>query len=79
MTILSLLSLKIIYYQKEIKIARENIHQRLHREPFITHPRLKFIPNIVLNLISFAISLAVVGTLLYLLLNYLIMKFYHLD
>jgi hypothetical protein len=40
---------------------------------------LKFIPNIVVNLVSFFLSLALVGTLLFFLLNYLIKKFYHLD
>ena len=60
-------------------MAKENIHERLHREPILTHPRLKFIPNIVLNLISFFITFAVAGTIFYFLINYLIMKFYHLE
>ncbi len=62
-----------------ITVVKENIYKSLHREPMITHRRLKFIPNVVLNLISFFITFLVVGSFLYLLLRYLIMKFYHLD
>lgn len=65
--------------KKKIKIAKENIRERLHREPYYTHPRLKFLPNIVVNLIGFILSFTVVAALLYVVLNYLIKKFYHLD
>ncbi|MFT7165244.1 MAG: putative membrane protein, partial [Flavobacterium sp.] len=47
--------------------------------PYYSHPRLKFIPNIIVNLISFAISFAVVAGLVFLLLRYLTNKFYHLN
>ena len=70
---------KSFIIKKKIKIAKEAIHSRLHREPLITHPRLKFIPNIVVNGISLLLTLAIVGVLLYFILDYLIMKFYHLD
>jgi uncharacterized membrane protein len=55
------------------------MRERLHREPYFAHPRLKFIPNIVVNLISFLLSFAVVASVVYFILNYLITKFYHLD
>jgi hypothetical protein len=60
-------------------MAQQNLHQRLHRKPYFTHPRLNFIPNIVINLISLLISFAAVAGLLYLVFHYLINKFYHLD
>ena len=79
----SLNILKLNQLKKIIKniitVVKENIYKSLHREPMITHRRLKFIPNVVLNLISFFITFLVVGSFLYLLLRYLIMKFYHLD
>ena len=65
--------------KKKIKIAKQNIHERLHREPYYTHPRLKFIPNIIINIFSFLLAVAVVTSLLYIVLDYLIKKFYHLD
>ena len=64
--------------KKKISISKNKIHERLHREPSYIHPKLKFIPNIILNLISFIVSLAVVATLIYLLIIYLADKFYNL-
>lgn len=54
------------------------MHEHLHREPFYVHPRLSFIPNIVLNIITFIIALALIVAILYLLINFLIKAFYHL-
>jgi len=56
----------------------QNIHERLHREPYYVHPKLKFIPNIVINLISFFIAFALIATLVYRLIHFLIDEFYHL-
>ncbi len=55
------------------------MRQRLHREPRYIHPRLKFLPNIVINLISLIISLIIVGGVIYIVMRYLVNKFYHLD
>nr|WP_315154593.1 hypothetical protein [uncultured Flavobacterium sp.] len=54
------------------------MREHLHREPFYVHPKLNFIPNIVINLITFFIALALIGTILYLLVRFLIKAFYHL-
>jgi hypothetical protein len=54
------------------------MHERLHREPYYVHPKLKFIPNIVINGISFIIAFALIVTILYLLIRFLINEFYHL-
>jgi hypothetical protein len=54
------------------------MYERLHREPYYSHPRLKFIPNIIVNLVNFVVSFIVVAGLLFLLLRYLTDKFYHL-
>lgn len=54
------------------------MHGHLHREPFYVHPKLDFIPNIVINLITLLIALALIGTILYLLISYLIKAFYNL-
>jgi hypothetical protein len=64
--------------KKKIKIAVKNIHEQLHREPFYVHPGLSFIPNIVINLITFFVAFALIGAILYLLIGYLIKAFYHL-
>jgi hypothetical protein len=54
------------------------MHEHLHREPLYVHPRLSFIPNIVINIITLVIAIALIGTILYLLINFLIKAFYHL-
>ncbi len=54
------------------------MREHLHREPFYVHPKLDFIPNIVINLITFIIALALIGTILYLLISFLIKEFYNL-
>jgi hypothetical protein len=58
-----LAQLKTRYYQG-IKIVKKNIHERLHRESYFMHPRLKFIPNIVFNLIISVFFAVVVSLLL---------------
>jgi hypothetical protein len=70
---------KIAIIKKKIKIVKQQIHDRLHREPYYVHPKLKFIPNIILNLISILISLIVIGFLINLLIHFVTNKFYHLD
>ncbi|MDR6845987.1 hypothetical protein J2W95_002698 [Flavobacterium granuli] len=70
--------LKTITIKKKIKKVAKNVRERLHREPYYAHPRLSFIPNIVLNIITFIIALALIGAILYLLINFLIKAFYHL-
>lgn len=57
---------------------KESIRERLDREPYYTHPKMKFIPNIIINLFSFIIAVAIVSSLLFLLIRYLVNKFYHL-
>ena len=64
--------------KKKLKIAAKTMHGHLHREPFYVHPKLDFIPNIVINLITLLIALALIGTILYLLISYLIKAFYNL-
>jgi hypothetical protein len=64
--------------KKKIKIVAQTMHERLHREPFYAHPKLKFIPNIVVNLITFIIAFALITAILYLLIRFLIKAFYHL-
>lgn len=54
------------------------MHERLHREPFYVHPKLKFIPNIILNSISFIIAFALITIILFVLIRFLIKAFYHL-
>lgn len=54
------------------------MHEHFHREPFYVHPKLAFIPNIVINLITFFVALALIGVILYLLIGYLIKAFYNL-
>jgi len=56
----------------------QNINQRLHSEPHCLYPKMKTVPNIVLNLLSLIISLSVVIALLYLLVKVLANLFYHL-
>ncbi|PVX47170.1 hypothetical protein C8C85_3092 [Flavobacterium sp. 103] len=70
--------LKIIAIKRKIKIAAKSIHERLHSEPYYMHAKLSFIPNIVINIITFIIAFALVATILYLLINFLIKAFYHL-
>jgi hypothetical protein len=64
--------------KKKIQIAAKKMHEHLHREPYYVHPKLKFIPNIVINVISFIIALTLIVTILYLLIRFLINEFYHL-
>ena len=54
------------------------MHERLHREPYYVHPKLKFIPNIIINLITLCTALALIGTLVYLLIHFLTNAFYNL-
>jgi hypothetical protein len=54
------------------------MHEHLHREPYYVHPKLKFIPNIVINLISFCIAFALIAAILYILIRFLLKAFYHL-
>jgi hypothetical protein len=54
------------------------VHERLHREPFYVHPRLKFIPNIVINIAAFIIAFALIAAILYVLIGFLLKAFYHL-
>jgi len=54
------------------------VHERLHREPFYVHPRLKFIPNIVINIVAFIIAFALIAAILYVLIRFLLKAFYHL-
>lgn len=70
--------LKTKVIKKRIKIAARNVHGRLHREPFYVHPKLSFIPNIVINIITFIIALVLIAAILYLLIRFLIKAFYHL-
>jgi hypothetical protein len=65
--------------KKQIKIIKENFNRRLHREPVLTNRHLRFIPNVVINLISCVITFALVGIILFLLLRYLSMSFYNLN
>ena len=76
---ISLVFLKVIIIRKKIKIAARNVHERLHREPCYVHPKLSFIPNIVINIITFIIALSLIGAILYLIVSYLIKAFYHLN
>lgn len=69
---------KFISIKKRIKIAARKVHEHLHREPYYVHPQLAFIPNIVINVITFIIALALIGTILYLLIRFLVKAFYHL-
>lgn len=71
--------LKHCIIKKKVKIAKKKIVEQLHRDPNYVHPKLKFLPNIVINLVSFLLSLLVVATLLYFVLSYLIRKFYHFN
>jgi hypothetical protein len=54
------------------------MHEHLHREPFYVHPRLKFIPNIVINILAFIIAFALIAAILYILIRFLLKAFYHL-
>jgi hypothetical protein len=54
------------------------MHERLQREPFYVHPRLKFIPNIVINIVAFVIAFALIAAILYILIRFLLKAFYHL-
>lgn len=64
--------------KKNAKIVAKNLHEYLHREPYYVHPKLKFIPNIIVNGISLFIAIALISSVLYVLCNYLIKAFYHL-
>lgn len=59
-----------------MKIAARNVHERLHREPFYIHPRLRVVPNIVINVITFLVALALISAFLYIIVDYLIKAFY---
>lgn len=70
--------IKAISIKKKIKIAAKSVHERLHREPFYVHPRLKFIPNIVINILAFILAFSLIGAILYILIRFLLKAFYHL-
>jgi len=57
--------------KKKAKITAKKVHEYLHREPYYVHPKLKFIPNIIVNGISLFIAIALISTILYLLCRYL--------
>ena len=71
--------MKLNAYLNKINIIKKSFHERLHREPVLTHRRLRFIPNIVLNIVGLFITFLVVATLIYVIVHYLIMLFYHLN
>lgn len=60
-------------------MIKKSFYERLHREPVLTHRRLRFIPNIVLNIVGLFITFLVVATLIYVIVHYLTMLFYHLN
>jgi hypothetical protein len=69
---------KIVVIKKKAKIAAKNVHEYLQREPTYIHPRLKFIPNVIVNGISLFIALALISGILYLLFHFITNAFYHL-
>lgn len=64
--------------KKKIKIASKNVHEYLHREPSYIHPRLKFIPNVIINAVSFVIAVTIISVIIYFIFRFLIKAFYHL-
>jgi hypothetical protein len=77
MIIFVCLFLKTIVIKKRIKKAAKNVHERLHREPCYVHPKLSFIPNVVINVFTLIVALTLMGTILYLLIHFLIKAFYN--
>lgn len=64
--------------KKKVKLITSNIHEYFNREPYYNHPKLKFIPNIIINGVSFLIAIALIGAVLYFIFRFLIKAFYHL-
>ncbi len=69
---------KFIIIKEKVKIVANKAHEYLHREPTYLHPRLRIIPNIIINVITFLITMGLAILILTLLTRFFAKQFYNL-